>query len=273
MRLAVISDIHGNQLALEAVLRDLNAASDYDHIWVLGDLVAWGARPVETLNLIRGLQHAAVIFGNTDRRLVRGERNSSRPKNAEHYDRWRESLRARDEIYNWTQSQLSYTDYEYLASLPGETDLHVPGYGWVIGYHGTPGHDEGLMWPDTPADVVLDHFLDREGRMGIGGHTHAPMDRDLGAWRVINPGSAGQAKGDRRASYAIITFAEGVAQVDFRLVAYDVQAAIDQWEQTGLQYWKWGAQDLFPPASAEPDSWTPLHPTDGKSTPAEAPAK
>src|SRR5438045_8311754 len=74
MRLAVLSDIHGNILAFEAALRDLRQQGGADKMWILGDLCAFGPRPLECLQLIRDLPQAEVISGNTDRYLVTGER-------------------------------------------------------------------------------------------------------------------------------------------------------------------------------------------------------
>ena len=73
MRLAVLSDIHGNLLALEAVLRDLKQSGGADQTWILGDLCVCGPFPVECLQQIRDLPHTDVISGNTDRYLVTGE--------------------------------------------------------------------------------------------------------------------------------------------------------------------------------------------------------
>ncbi|MCC7452288.1 MAG: metallophosphoesterase family protein, partial [Anaerolineae bacterium] len=67
MRLAVLSDIHGNILALEAVLRDLKQMGGADKTWVLGDLCAFGPRPAECIQMVRELAGVSVIIGNTDR--------------------------------------------------------------------------------------------------------------------------------------------------------------------------------------------------------------
>ena len=78
MRLAVLSDIHGNLTALEAALADLNAVGTVDHVWVLGDLAAFGPRPAECVRRVQGMKETyaedkiAFIRGNTDRYLVQG---------------------------------------------------------------------------------------------------------------------------------------------------------------------------------------------------------
>jgi predicted phosphodiesterase len=226
MRLAVISDIHGNAVALAAVLADLQLAGGADKLWMLGDLCAFGPRPVECLQMVRELKDAAVISGNTDRYLVTGTRPKHSAKDEADFATYAETMRSRELGFAWTLSQLSYADYEYLAKLPGETDLLVPDYGWVIGYHGAPGSDEYRLAPETNAEETLDQLSDREGRLGFGGHTHLPMDRDLGTWRVVNVGSVGMPFDEARACYALVTFDGGNAYIDLRRVAYDVDAVI-----------------------------------------------
>ena len=245
MRLAVITDIHGNLHALEAVLADLAQQGAVDRTWFLGDLCVNGSRPAECLRRVRDLPNVQALAGNQDRRIVTGQRSTSRPKDAEDYPKWREILRWRDETYLWTVDQLSYAEWEWLAKLPSELELNVPGYGWVIGYHGTPGDDEGNLRPETPDDEALDYMLDREGRMGIGGHTHVAMDRTVGGWRLLNAGSVGRPKDDPRPTYLIVTFEGGAASVEIRRVAYDVEAEIADLKTCGNPAWAWCASDIL----------------------------
>ena len=124
--------------------------------------------------------------------------------------------------------QLGFEEYEFLAKLHHEADLYAEGYGYIIGYHGTPGDDEGTaLMPDSSDEEAADSLLDREGRMGIGGHIHVQMDRALGGWRVINVGSIGMSFDQPgKAEYGLFTFEKGEAQVDLRAVPYDVEAVI-----------------------------------------------
>jgi predicted phosphodiesterase len=241
MRLAVLSDIHGNLLALDAVLRDLKQSGGVDQTWILGDLCAFGPRPAECLQRVRDLPNTDVISGNTDRYLVTGERPRLQPKDEADWQTIPDRLRERDANFSWTVSRLAFADYEYLRQLHHELSLDVPGYGWVIGYHGAPGDDERNLLPDTPADEVLDQLLDREGRLGFGGHTHSPMDRDLGHWRVVNVGSVGMPRNRTQASYALVTFEAGAATVDLRRVEFDMQAVekdMQQQNHPGLTWWR-----------------------------------
>lgn len=255
MRLAVLSDIHGNLVALKAVLADLEASGAVDMIWCLGDLAAFGSHPAECIRLIREKREAfgkdkfQVIGGNTDRYLITGERFPKAPvKDADAFAKLAREWSSRDTILNWNVERLSWEDYEWLAKRIGrEVSLHAEGYGWVIGYHAIPGNDETMLRPDTPAEEALDMLLDREGRLGIGGHIHVQMDRDLGRWRVVNVGSVGSAiDTPGLAQWGLFTFENGTAQVDLRRVPYDVDAAIADLENAGHPMPRWVSKALRP---------------------------
>ncbi len=229
MRLAVLSDIHGNLLALQAVLADLEAAGGADLTWILGDLVAFGPEPAACLETLRALpeETTKIIQGNTDRYVTTGARPAGQEPRAETWPQFVAQMQERDRSFEWTSAQLSGEQAEYLYKLGTDLKVEAPGYGWVIGFHAAPGDDEMVLLPYTPEEIILDALLDRQGRMAFGGHTHRPMDRDLGTWRMINPGSVGLPfDGDQRASYALVTFDDGLARVDNRRVAYDVDAVI-----------------------------------------------
>lgn len=247
MRLAVLSDIHGNLIALEAALEDLNSAGDVDLIWCLGDLAAFGTRPAECVARLRELQahygdkKFQVIGGNTDRYLITGERMRVSPPRFEKdeeatskADRIHKRLKAfegRDHVLNWNLSKLSVDDFEYLAGMLGRELRHsVAGYGVVWGVHAAPGDDEGMaLRPDSPQEEALDSLLDRAGKLMLVGHTHLQMDRDLGRWRVINPGSVGMSFSQPgKAEWALLTFNNGVLHVDLRTASYDVEKAISE---------------------------------------------
>ena len=235
MRLAVISDIHGNLAALEAVIEDLRQSGTIDHLWVLGDLATFGPRPVECVRAVRALpetlgldeKKVEVIGGNHDRYLVTGARHPKPPaEDADKLQELAEEWRSRDAVINWTLAQLSFEDYEYLRKLRHDLSLDAPDFGWVIGYHAVPGDDEIHLKPDTPAEEAEDYLLDREGWLGIGGHIHQQMDRHLKHWRIVNAGSVGASKVGRGAEYALITFENGEAHVDLRSIGFDKDAVM-----------------------------------------------
>lgn len=258
MRLAVISDIHGNFTALEAVLADLEAKGGSDHLWFLGDLAAFGPRPAECIRRIKAMADAAsegekkgtfrAIHGNTDRYITRGARPKSKGVDkAEDLPDMINSFRSMSSSLIWALEQLSFEEYDFLRKLPGECDLHVPGYGQVIGYHGIPGDDEGYLKPDTPDEEAADALLDREGRLGIGGHIHVQMDRmlNVGGWRVVNVGAVGMSfEKPGIAQYGVFTFENGDVQVDLRGVPYDVESVIAELETVGYPVPDWAAKNF-----------------------------
>lgn len=228
MRLAVLSDIHGNIVALEAALADLDALGGADHLWILGDLAAFGPRPAECIQRVKDLKDAQVISGNTDRYLVTGERLRTKPAEDEaRYAQLSAEWNDRDLALNWALTKMSFDDYTYLLKLKHELSLEAPGCGWVIGYHGTPGNDEGMLTPETDVEEAADALLDREGSLGIGGHIHRQMDRQIGSWRAVNVGSVGlsfEAAG--LVQWGLFTFENGALTVDLRRVRYDADAVI-----------------------------------------------
>lgn len=254
MRLAVLSDIHGNYTALEAALADLDAQGGADVTWFLGDIAAFGPRPAESVQRVKALLDAVkddeakrhtvrVIQGNTDRYLVYGQRPKATPaKTAEEYTELRHFLASFSARLDWCLEQLSFDDYDFLHKLGHECDLYVEGYGHVLGYHGVPGDDEGYgLTPTSTDEVAADSLLDREGRLAIGGHIHIQMDRTVGNWRVINVGSVGCPFDANigKAEYGIFTFTDGAMQVDLRAVPYDVDAVLADSEMRGNPATAW----------------------------------
>jgi len=242
MRLAVLSDIHGNLVAMEAALTDLESVGEVDMVWFLGDLAAFGSRPAECIRRLRevgdhfGKEKFRAIGGNTDRYLVTGERFKLPPaKDEDAFGKLLQSRRTTDAMLNWNLGQLTWDDYEYLAKIVGrETGLRVDDYGYVIGYHAIPGNDETMLRPDTSDEEAADALLDREGRLAIGGHIHVQMDRAVGRWRVINVGSIGMSFDmPGKAQWGLFTFENDTVTVDLRAVAYNVDEAIADLKATG----------------------------------------
>lgn len=261
MKLALLSDIHGNLTAFEAALADLDQVGGADHLWILGDLALMGARPAECVRRVQALIEASkpaepsadaaapgevlppkmrvrALSGNTDRYLARGSGVVLRevPADEEAFAKARADYKATSAIIGWTLDQFTFADYQFLAGLPGELDLAVPDYGYVIGYHAVPGDDEPHLTPETPDSEAADFFLDREGRLGIGGHIHRQYDRhlSLGGWRIVNDGSVGMSyEKPGYAQWALITFDAGDAHVDLRAVPYDVEAEMEALRAAG----------------------------------------
>jgi protein phosphatase len=186
MKLLILSDIHANLEALEAVL-----AQPHDELWVLGDLVNYGPSPVEAVDLVRS--HASlVIQGNHDYAIG----NSADPQCSQPF---REMARA---MQTYTESVLDADRRSYLRDLPRSAARTVDGVRFFL-CHATPTEPlfqyclaERARWaPEIdglPADIVLT------------GHTHLPFAMTLDKQQIVNPGSVGQPKhGSPVACYAL----------------------------------------------------------------------
>ncbi|HUN08058.1 MAG TPA: metallophosphoesterase family protein [Aggregatilineales bacterium] len=249
MRLAILSDIHGNLVALEAALADIASVGQVDLTWCLGDLAAFGSRPAECVQRIRALADAdegkrfKVIGGNTDRYLVTGERMPVKPypESLEALQKTAAMLRLLNNGLLWGMDQLTFEDYEFLRKRLGhELSKSVESYGTVIGYHAVPGNDETMLLPDTSDEVARDLLLDAEGCLGVGGHIHRQYDRDLGNWRIVNVGSVGMSfDAPGYAQWGLFTFEGDRVQVDLRQVPYDVDAFVRDLYQVGHPAPEW----------------------------------
>jgi predicted phosphodiesterase len=273
MRLAVLSDIHGNLRALEVVLADIEVSGGADLIWCLGDLAMGGPQPAECVRRVRALAELTaiegeddeaktktcdsetfkVIGGNTERYLVNGERlRTPTAKDEAAFAALSSAWAQRDAVINWGVSQLSWDDYQYLARIRGRELAHeVAGFGWVIGYHAVPGNDETMLTPETPDEEAVDFLLDREGRLAIGGHTHRQMHRAIGDWQIVNVGSVGLTfDGHAQAQYGLFTFADGEVTVELRNLAYDLDALRADFAASGHPAPDWFMSRLLAPAPA-----------------------
>lgn len=228
MQIAIISDIHGNVVALEAVLQDLERQGGADQIVIPGDLVAFGPAPYETLTLVRQLKNIRILTGNTDRYLIQHSYPSTMTD-----DGWQSRLLY---SFHWTAERLGTEGLDFLKTLPFCQLLPI-GSQQLLAVHGSPRHDEeGLSLKTTPADLEA-MAVAPEVALMIGGHTHVPMDRFIGGLRVLNAGSVGLPfDGDPRACYALISNLDaennGTPHIEFRRVAYDIEKAVHQFFTT-----------------------------------------
>lgn len=249
MRMAAISDIHGNLPALEAALADLERCGDFDLIWCLGDLAALGGNAHECVQSLlnlrekRGEDAVKIIGGNTDRYLVTGARIAfPPPKEEDAFAAYRANILSMSAINAWNMARLTWADFALLRDILGrELKLDVEEYGRVIGFHAIPGDDESVaLRPASADEEAADALLDRGGRLALCGHTHLAMDRQVDGWRVINPGSVGLSVGHPGfAEWAQLEWRAGALSVELRRVRYDVAAALRGWEKLGYPEMDW----------------------------------
>ncbi len=229
MKLAFISDIHGNYHALEAVLLDI-ATIKADKIYVLGDLVFKGSMPAECVRRIRKLD-TVVIQGNIDE-LVGC--NLIQPGFAKTEER-KAALLAEME---WTRSRLTPEELDYLAGLPFfHEEEPVKGLRFRM-VHANPRNLLDAVLPtDNPDEVTARMFEGTEAVIALYGHIHVPYVLHNGGKAVANTGSVGLPfDGNTAASYAVLEIDEPYAgsapvfSLGIRRVPYDVEAAVRAFE-------------------------------------------
>jgi predicted phosphodiesterase len=241
VRIAVLADVHGNLPALEAVMSHLGEQGGCDAVWVMGDLAVFCPYPVEVLERLEALPQARFVMGNTDRYLVTGRRPPQVSATDEaQWSRMPAFLEERDANFRWTVSRLSYRWYSFLSEQPFEQRLEVPGYGAVVGVHGSPLGDEVGVWAHTTDDELRGMLEDSDCRILLCGHTHRPLERALNGMRVVNVGSVGlPLDGDRRAAYATLDFEDGGCRVLIHRVEYDVEEVLDRLTEVGHPAMDW----------------------------------
>ena len=231
-KVALLSDVHGNPLALDAVLRDVDARGGVDGYWLLGDLAALGYDPSEALERIASLTNATPVRGNTDRYLVTGERPPDAPT--------AEQVRARPELLSqlleversltWAQGHVAARGWlEWLAALPGEARLTLPDGTRMLGAHASPSQGDGPgLRDDAPDDEIARLIGTCQADLVVAGHTHRVMDRVVDGVRVLNVGSVSNPPPtDWRASYALLEASASGYEVTLHRVEYDRAAVRD----------------------------------------------
>jgi putative phosphoesterase len=228
LRLALLGDVHGNIVALEAALADAKRHKP-DRYLVTGDLVMNGPRPAEVIDRLRALDSAAlVVQGNTDIAAADFDFAAAFP--------WMEAVpEAQRAAAEWAHEQLSDDQLDYLRRLPAERRLWRDG-SMVLVCHGSPGSQTNGLPADLDPSVTVERVTRTDARVIACGHTHVADVRELGRKLIVNPGSCGYAfDGQASACWALLTFddeAEPTAEL-FR-PAYDAQAAADEVSERGL---------------------------------------
>jgi predicted phosphodiesterase len=219
MRVAILSDIHGNAVALEACLDDLAAEGGADRIVAAGDLCMDGPRPRKVVRRLREIG-ASVLRGNTDRMIALDD-----PMQYDDDDR--------DGIM-WQRGALGQEIVAWLGAAP-QTLAFGEGPEGLLICHATPKSDEEHVWPDAADDQLERVFYGVGQRTLAFGHLHVPYVR---VWRermLVNVASAGLPKdGDHRAHYAILTQRGDGWSVRSRRVVFDVDKVEKQLRKSGI---------------------------------------
>lgn len=220
MRLAIISDIHGNLLALETALAEIDTLG-VDRLICLGDVAELGPQPHEVIERLRSLA-CPVVMGNTDASLL-----SPVPTDVDSPD-----AQLIADIDRWSAAQLTADDRAFMAAFAPTLTVDLDGAGQLLCYHGSPASFNDQIRATTP-DEQLAQWLGEEGpRLYAGGHTHVQMLRRFRDALVLNPGTVGLpydrvpggAHNPAWAEYAVVAVEGQRLSVDLRRAPYDVAA-------------------------------------------------
>ena len=233
MRIAVISDIHANCVALDAVLADLRN-QPVDSMVCLGDAVQGGPQPVQVVACLSELG-CPVVMGNADAWLLTGVETGH-----ESISDKQRSVRA------WSLSQLSDAERAFIASFSPTVEIALPDQCQLLCFHGSPDSFDDVILPQA-AEEEFKRFLGRySANILAGGHTHAQQVRRNGANFFFNPGSVGLAyrhsqdennfRADPWAEYAVLQTEGGRVGLEFRRVPFDVQELAQVYRTSGRPY-------------------------------------
>jgi putative phosphoesterase len=234
----ILSDIHANIVALEAVLTDIEEIHA-DHVVCLGDVAATGPAPAQVVSLLRE-RDWRFVRGNCDEAMVRIAAGNAEPATDEH-----------DVIDRWCVSRLSADEIAFLASFEDVVEIELDGVR-VYSYHGSPRSNLDETRATTGETELAEWFSGYAADVFCGGHTHVPMVRRFRESLMINPGSVGlpfieMARGTTInplwAEYAVISFDRGVLGIELRRTPVDLGAVLRMVNDSEMPHREWWAGD------------------------------
>jgi putative phosphoesterase len=238
MKVALISDIHGNLVSFEAVLQDIER-ENVDQIVCLGDVAALGPQPREVLMHLKTLKCPAVM-GNTDDFLLT-------PKT---YSGSNEESQKIYEIECWSAAQLTDGDKTFIRTFHPTVELML-GELTLLCFHGSPNSYDDVIRATTPDDELERKLSGFNADIMAGGHTHTQMLRRHRNLLLINPGSIGlphdyflgEVYKPARAEYALLNTADDKISIDLRRVKVDSEQVRQSFLGSGMPHAEWMAQD------------------------------
>lgn len=207
MRVAVVSDVHGNAVALAAVLAELDR--EQPDLIVFGGDLTWGPLPGETFALASGL-NARFVRGNAERAVLENQSSTEREQ--------------------WMQANHTPEMREFLASFEEHVVVEVEGLGPVRVCHGSPRTDEECVTPETPEARVREFSRGVDERVIVTAHVHIQFDREVAGIRSLNAGSVGLPYEGRPGAY----WAMLGPDVELRRTEYDLDEAVARYRATDM---------------------------------------
>lgn len=227
LKIAILTDIHGNKLALNAVLKEIDAQGDIEEIWCLGDMIAMGPDTNEVLDILFARPNIRMITGNHDEAILSLIAGEGHPETYKHIR----------EHHKWVAERLSAENIDRLKILPRMIEKEINGTR-IVGIHYHIESDKrNAHIKDEPFHSIVDATLENMENLFANypaeiicfGHHHPEHFLQNDHQIYLNPGALGVSKGTT-APYAIIDFTTPKPIIQIRHVSYDKKAFLQSFE-------------------------------------------
>jgi len=237
MRIAVFSDMHGNDTAFDVVEADIKKQK-VDQLVCLGDAIQGGPHPAAVVRRLQALD-CPVVMGNADAWLLNGVETGDEGIPPER-------LKKMGDIRQWSLSQLTETDRAFISHFQPTVTIPIEERLDLLCFHGSPVSFDDVILPTAPEEDFQKFLGAYSSHILTGGHTHAQQIRRNGGLFFFNPGSVGfayshnqpddQFRADPWAEYAILTVENGQTSLEFHRVPFDVNELIRVYRESGRPF-------------------------------------
>ncbi|MBI4977738.1 MAG: metallophosphoesterase family protein [Spirochaetes bacterium] len=240
MKIALISDIHGNLQALQAVIQDIDRNA-IQSIICLGDIISMGLQPGEVITMLQSI-HCSFILGNHDEPFIDFSQMGMLSVISE-------------EVFisnKWTLGHISEPQREFIRTFKSSVKLQDARGRKIYCFHGTPKHNYEGISPDTDDDSIHVYLDECNDDIFVCGHTHRQMRREFNGKIIINPGSVGSvfnescSKGNGTAlqpwaEYGILDLSKNNVSFEMEKIPFNIsqlQSVIDNTDHPYKEWWK-----------------------------------
>ena len=231
-RTAILSDVHGNAVALRAVLAELDDEG-VERAVCLGDVCQGGPEPETCVDLLAG-RGWPVVLGNADAFVLDAADGEGPPEELP------EQLLV---VREWTHERLGRARRAIVAGYAPTIRQELGGRLTLLACHATPRSYDPVFFPTAPEDEFRSAFAGTGADVVACGHIHLPYVRRIGETLVVNPGSVGlgydheaETRFDPWASWSVVATDGGRFSVEFRRTPFHVDAVVEAYRASGIPF-------------------------------------